>query len=185
MYRAPDNNVKHLDDFCKLRDVRHADNHSFFAFSSVKLVMHADTLFHCCTVVKGFIHDLVPVSLIELELECGWDSSFMIRNIVRTYPIDFRPFQFPKIICVVYEVAELKWKCEELGLGFMGAFYCHNWNLLWTLCQGRSLWSLWRGRLGVFILLIPPYIFFYCVKYLNVLVECSNLDKCIQSVMDH
>ena len=71
MYRAPDNNVKHLDDFCKLRDIRHADSHSFFTFSSVKLIMRVDKLFHHCTVVKGFIHDLVPVLLIELEPECG------------------------------------------------------------------------------------------------------------------
>ena len=98
------------------------------------------------------------------------------------YSIDFGPFQFPKMICVAYEVVELDWKCEELWLGFMGAFYCHNWNLLWTLYQGGCLWPLWCGRLGEFnILLIPPHIFFYGVKYLNALIECSNLDKKIMS----
>src|SRR5260221_5045646 len=61
--------IKQLDDFCKSNSAQLAENHSFFTFSSMEFFMHMNKLIPCCTIVKGFIFDLVPVSLVDLEPE--------------------------------------------------------------------------------------------------------------------
>src|SRR5258705_13875418 len=55
--------------FCESNSAQLAENHSFFTFSSMEFFVHMNKLIPCCTIVKGFIFDLVPVSLVDLEPE--------------------------------------------------------------------------------------------------------------------